>query len=77
MSKERRSQVFRNALFSDMYDMMKTLRNSSDFKVRFSLGKISKVPCILHDVTISLTVSKNECVKKLETVIDQCKAVLP
>ena len=75
--KDRRSQIGRDVLFSDMYDTVKTLRNNSEFNVRFTIWKISEIPRIPQDVITSMTVRVNECVEKLVTMIDQCKAALP
>ena len=41
LSKEKRSQIGHYVLFSDMCDLMNTLLNKSEFKISFTIWKIS------------------------------------
>lgn len=75
--KERRSQASRETLASDMYDTVKLLSSVTEFKTRFTIWKLSEVPKIPQDTFTTLCVKVNECTDKIDSVMEQCKSVLP
>lgn len=75
--KERRSQVSRETLTSDMYDTVKLLSSLPVFKTRFTIWKLSEVPKIPQDTFTTLCVKVNECTDKIDSVMEQCKSILP
>lgn len=75
--KERRSQASRETLASDMYDTVKLLSSVTEFKTRFTIWKLSEVPKIPQDTFTTLCVKVNEYTDKIDSVMEQCKSVLP